>query len=177
MNKEISFGKAIRFVFYSFMQTILHWSLPPVRVLLLRFLGARVGRECVILDCVFSNAYHYGFSRLTVGNRCFIGGEALLDLRGWITMEDYVTLSHRVSLVTHINVGFKDYPLQKRYPTKESPVMLKRGCYVGTGAIILPGVTIGKESVVGAGAVVTKDVPDKKLAVGVPAHTVVKQGH
>jgi acetyltransferase-like isoleucine patch superfamily enzyme len=174
MNKEITWLKAIRFIWFSFIETLLHWSLPPVRVILLRLLGTAVGKNCVILNCSFFNAYHYGFSTLTIGNNCFIGDEVMFDLRGKATLEDFVTLSNRVSLVTHINVGYKDHPLQDRYPTKESPVHLRRGCYIGTGAIILPGVTVGRESVVGAGAVVTKNVPDKTLVVGVPAKVIKK---
>lgn len=169
MNKEIGFIKAFRFVWFSCIQTLLHWSLPPARVILLRWFGASIGKDSVILNCSFYNAYHYGFSKLVIGNNCFIGDEVLLDLRGKTILEDYTTLSNRVTTVNHINVGYADHPLQKRYPTKESYVIFRRGCFVGTGAIILPGVTVGRESVVGAGAVVTKNVPDKKLVVGIPA--------
>ena len=172
MIVEISIFKAIRFAWYSFIETLLHWSLPPVRVFLLRALGVSIGKHTVILNCSFYNAYHYGFSRLTIGNNCFIGDGVMLDLRGRTILEDYVTLSSRVTTVTHMNVGYVDHPLQKRYPSRESFLTLKRGCFIGTGAILLPGVVIGKESVVGAGAVVNRDVPDKKLAVGVPAKIV-----
>lgn len=172
MNKEISLKKAVRFAWFSFINVLLHWSLPPVRSFLLRILGAEVGKDSVILDCAFSNAYHYGFSNLHIGNRCFIGDEVMIDLRGTTILEDSVTLSNRVCIVTHMNVGYTDHPLQKRYPTIEKTVRLKYGCYIGIAAIILPGVTIGKESVVGAGAVVTKDMPEKKLIVGVPAYVV-----
>ncbi|MEK7533665.1 MAG: hypothetical protein AAB542_04485, partial [Patescibacteria group bacterium] len=63
---------------------------------------------------------------------------------------------------------------QRQYPTKESPVIFKRGVYVGTGAIILPGVTIGQYSVVGAGAVVTRSVPPRVTVAGVPARIIKK---
>lgn len=49
---------------------------------------------------------------------------------------------------------------------------LKFGCRIGSGAILLPGVVIGKEAMVGAGAVVTKDIPDYKIAIGIPARIV-----
>ncbi|MCJ7826062.1 acyltransferase [Patescibacteria group bacterium] len=169
MYKEIGWFKAFRFVWFSCIQTVLHWSLPPARVILLRWLGASIGKDCVILNCFFYNAYHYGFSKLKIGNKCFIGDEVMIDLRGRTVLEDYVTLSNRVTLVTHLNVGYKDHPLQKRYPTRESHILFKRGCFIGTGAIILPGITVGRESVVGAGAVVTKNIPDGQLVVGVPA--------
>ena len=141
---------------------------------LLRLSGASVGWDTVVFDVRFANLYHYGFSRLKIGRRCFLGDEVMLDVRGGLTLEDDVTISNRASLVSHINVGYPDHPLQKIYPTKESRVMIKRGAYIGTGAIILPGVTIGRESVVGAGAVVTKDVPPRTLVVGSPAKAVKK---
>jgi acetyltransferase-like isoleucine patch superfamily enzyme len=166
---DIPLIKMIRFAWFSLMGTMLHLMLPPVRVVALRALGAHIGKGCVILDCSFFNAYHYGFTTLTIGDHCFIGDEVMIDLRGKTVLEDMVTVSNRVSLVTHMNVGFPDHPLQHRYPTKESHIHLKKGCYIGLGAIILPGVTVGEESVVGAGAVVTHDIPKSNVAVGVPA--------
>jgi acetyltransferase-like isoleucine patch superfamily enzyme len=53
-----------------------------------------------------------------------------------------------------------------------APVRLLRGCYLGAGAMILPGVTVGEKAVVGAGAVVTRDVPPGVLVAGVPARVV-----
>lgn len=167
--QSIGISKALRFVWYSLFTGMLHGVLPPLRTILLRMAGATIGKDTVIFDVDFSNLYHFGFSRLTIGNRCFLGDGVMLDVRGGITLEDDVTLSNRTTVVSHINVGYASHPLQAAYPTKEAPVTFRRGAYVGTGAIILPGVTVSKESVVGAGAVVTKDVPEKTVVVGVPA--------
>lgn len=54
----------------------------------------------------------------------------------------------------------------------ELPVVIEEDCWLGTGAIILPGVRVGRGSIIGAGAVVTKDIPPLSLAVGVPARVV-----
>lgn len=54
----------------------------------------------------------------------------------------------------------------------ELPVIIEEDCWLGTGAIVLPGVHIGRGSIIGAGAVVTKDIPPLSLAVGVPARVV-----
>ncbi len=172
--ESIGMGKALRFLWYGWYMWLIHVSLPPVRVWLLRLAGAKIGRDTVIFDVRFENLYHYGFRKLTIGSRCFVGDDVMLDVRGGVTIEDDVTLSNRTTTVTHINVGYADHPLQKAYPTKESPVVMKRGSYIGTGAIILPGVTIGRESVIGAGAVVTKNVPDHVVVVGVPAREIKK---
>ena len=60
------------------------------------------------------------------------------------------------------------------YPVKESPVVVKQGAYIGSNALILPGVTIGRESVVGAGAVVAKNVEAHTVVAGVPARVIKK---
>lgn len=172
----IGIGKALRFVWFGWYAWLLHVSLPPVRNGLLRLAGASIGKDTVLFDVIFANLYHYGFKKLTIGDRCFLGDEVMLDVRGGIILQDDVTLSNRTSVVTHINVGYEDHPLQKAYPTKESKVTIKQGAYVGTGAIILPGATIGRESIIGAGAVVTKDVPDKTLVAGVPASVKKRLG-
>ena len=167
--KTIGMLKAIRFVWYGWYAGLIRISLPPVRVWLMRLSGAHIGNDTVLFDVRFANLYHYGFRKLVIGKRCFLGDEVMLDVRGGVTLEDDVTLSNRTTVVTHINVGFDDHPLQTAYPTKESNVTIRRGAYVGTGAIILPGVTVGRQSIVAAGAVVTHDVPDKTLVAGVPA--------
>lgn len=173
--KTIGIVKAFRFLWYIWYSWLIHISLPPMRVWLMRLAGAKVGRDTVVFDVKFANLYHYGFSRLMIGNRCFLGDEVMLDVRGGITLGDDVTISNRTTIVTHINVGYEDHPLRKIYPTKESSVTIRRGVYIGTGAIILPGVTLGELSVVGAGAVVTKDVKIKTVVVGVPACMVKKR--
>lgn len=171
----IGLGKAFMFIWFELYGGLMRIIIvPQIRVLLLRMAGATIGKDTIVMNARFANVFHHGFSPLRIGSQCFIGGEVLLDVRGGITMEDEVTVSNRASIVTHINVGYPDHPLQKVYPTKESPVVIKRGAYIGTGAIILSGVTVGRESVVGAGAVVTKDVPSKSVVAGVPARVIKK---
>jgi acetyltransferase-like isoleucine patch superfamily enzyme len=172
--RAIGIGKAIRFIWFGWYAWCMHIAIPPIRVALLRIAGAHIGKDTVILDVHFSNVYHYGFRTLRIGSRCFIGDEAMLDVRGGITLEDDVTISSRAIIVSHINVGYPNHPLQKKYPTSEAHVMLKHGSYVGTAAIILPGVVIGPESMVGAGAVVTKSVAQWTLVGGVPAKKIKK---
>lgn len=174
--QQIGLLKAFKFVWYGWYSWFIQISLPPVRVWLLRCSGAKIGKDTVILEARYANLHHYGFRKLIIGDRCFVGDEVKLDVRGGVTMEDDVTLSGRVTIVTHINVGFDSHPLQKYYPTKEEKVIIRRGAYIGTGAILLPGVTIGKESVVAAGAVVTKDVPPRSVVVGVPAKCIKELG-
>ncbi|OGG04328.1 hypothetical protein A2Z33_04235 [Candidatus Gottesmanbacteria bacterium RBG_16_52_11] len=168
--RAIGIRKAVSFVLYTVIGKFLHAVIfPQLRTTVLRLSGATVGNDTVIGDVTFTNLYHYGFTRVFIGDRCFVGDEASLDCRGGFELENDVTLSNRTNIVTHINVGYADHPLQRIYPTREQPVVIRRGAYVGTAAVILPGVTIGEESVVGAGAVVTRDVPAWSVVAGVPA--------
>jgi acetyltransferase-like isoleucine patch superfamily enzyme len=85
-----------------------------------------------------------------------------------VLIEDKVTISMRVTLLTHTHAGRS--PLsESRIQPMYAPIHLRSGCYLGAGAIILPGVTVGEQAVVGAGAVVTKDVPAGNVVAGSPA--------
>lgn len=173
--RTIGLGKSVRFLFSEVYRLILRdCVVPPLRTILLRLVGARIGRDSVILASEFSNLYHYGASRLRLGRRVYIGDGAMLDTRGGISLGDDVTISNRASIVTHINVGYPNHPLQRAYPTREAAVRIERGVYIGVGAIILPGVTVGRESVVAAGAVVTRSVPDHTVVGGIPARFIKK---
>jgi tetrahydrodipicolinate N-acetyltransferase len=123
-------------------------------------------------DVRFFNLYRRGLPGLDVGADCFLGDECLLDLAEGIRMEEHVTLAERVLVLTHTNVGYHDHPLQAHFPASAAPVVLERGCFVGASVTILPGLTIGRESFVAAGSVVTEDVPPRTLVAGVPARRV-----
>lgn len=173
--RVIGWKRAVRFLVFTVYQFLLHICVvPQVRAFLLIFAGAKVGSGSVILDVRFANLHHHGFRRLRIGKRVFVGDGALLDTRGGIVMGDDVTISSRVILITHTNVGFPTHPLQRAYPEKEGKITIADGAYLGTAAIVLPGITIGKESVVGAGAVVTHDVLPHTVVAGVPARKIKK---
>lgn len=114
-----------------------------------------------------------------IGNNVFIGVEVLIDpaFPELIVIEDDVSLAGRNILVAHSDPTF---PIrnEKLVETKIAPIKIEQGAWVTAGAIILPGVTIGKNSIVAAGAVVTKDVPPYTLVGGVPAKIIknLKEG-
>ena len=83
-----------------------------------------------------------------------------------------MTLAERVVILTHMNVGYHDHPLQAHFPAMAAPVVVERGSFLGANVTVLAGVTIGPESFVAAGSVVTEDVPPATLAAGVPARAV-----
>jgi acetyltransferase-like isoleucine patch superfamily enzyme len=111
------------------------------------------------------------YSNLTIGEHCHLGKGVFLDLRDAISVEDHVTVSMRAMILTHTDVGRS--PLgDKEFPAKQSPIVIKQGAYIGAGALILQGVTIGECAVVGAGAVVVEDIPAYCVATGVPAKVI-----
>ena len=87
-----------------------------------------------------------------------------------LIIEDNVAISQRVTLVLNIDPG--PSPLQKIYKTGQSKIHIKKGAWIGAGAIILSPVTIGEYSVVAAGAVVRKDVLPYTIVGGVPAKKI-----
>jgi len=103
-----------------------------------------------------------------IGKNVFINHDCtFLDIGG-ITIEDDVLIGPKVSVIT------ESHPLNpsERNSLLVKPVVIKRNAWIGVGAIILPGVTIGENAVVAAGAVVSKDVPANTVVAGVPAKVV-----
>lgn len=110
--------------------------------------------------------FHTNIGRfINIGKRVFINHAcSFLDMGG-ITIEDDVMIGPRVNIVT------ENHPLdpKERKAMLCRPVLIKRNAWIGAGATILPGVTIGENSVVAAGAVVYKDVADNTVVGGIPA--------
>ncbi len=88
-----------------------------------------------------------------------------------VTIEDNVFVGHNVSFINdkHPRSTNPDGSLQTEADWKVVPTVVKRGASIGTSATILCGVTIGENAIVGAGSVVTKDVPANTIVAGVPA--------
>lgn len=99
---------------------------------------------------------------VTIGKNCFIGYYALIE-RGSI-IEDEAYIGARVLLMTTKKIAHR-----RGYKAEVNGIHVCRGARVISNAVLLPGVTVGEESVVGAGAVVTKDVPAREIWFGFPA--------
>jgi acetyltransferase-like isoleucine patch superfamily enzyme len=110
--------------------------------------------------------FHTNYGRnIRFGKNVFVNHDCtFLDLAD-ITLEDDVLVGPKVSFITE-NHGIE--PTIRRALIC-APIVIKRNAWIGAGATILPGVTIGENSVVAAGAVVHRDVPDNVIVGGVPA--------
>ncbi len=178
--EEIGYKKSKRFVLFSLVEIIYHLlikhllNLPPFRKYFLMLLGAEIGPDSIIMDVNFFNWHHKGLKGLKIGSECFIGDDTLVDLCDEVIIEDQVTIAQRVTILTHLNVGYKDHPLQKHFPKVSKPVVIKKGAVIGAASTILQGITIGSQAFVAAGSVVTRNVPPKTLVGGVPAKIIRK---
>ena len=101
-----------------------------------------------------------------IGKNVNIMNGALMMSAGGITIEDNVRIAANVQLISN------NHDPYDRYVITCKPILIKEGAWIGAGASILPGVTVGKYAIVGANSVVSKDIPDYAVAVGTPAKVV-----
>lgn len=105
---------------------------------------------------------------ITIGKNVFINSACHFQDQGGVTIEDGCLIGPQVEFAT-INHGQDP---AHRSDNHFAPIHLKKGVWIGAHATILPGVTIGENSIVAAGAVVTKDVPANVIVAGVPARVM-----
>ncbi|SEO59261.1 Acetyltransferase (isoleucine patch superfamily) [Mucilaginibacter gossypiicola] len=136
-------------------------SVDEVREKLSDIIGSQIDNSTTIFAPFYTNFGRF----INIGKHIFINHAcSFLDMGG-ITLDDHVLIGPKVNLIT------ENHPLA---PTDRrgmlcKPILIKRNAWIGAGAIILPGVTIGENAVVAAGAVVSKDVADNTVVGGVPA--------
>ena len=117
--------------------------------------GARIGRDVNINDGVFVE------NDVQVGDR--------VTVKCGVSLWDGIRLHDDVFIGPNVTFTNDHFPRSKQYPDHFLVTTVQRGASVGGGAVILPGVTIGQNAMVGAGAVVTRDVPANAIVVGNPA--------
>jgi acetyltransferase-like isoleucine patch superfamily enzyme len=139
----------------------------PIRETFEELTGKPVGEPFYLIPPFYTD---YGLN-ITVGKAVFIGYECAFTGHAAIDIADQVMIAHKVNLVT---AGHPVDPDQRRTYITAEPITIETNVWIGAAATVLPGVTIGADSVVAAGAVVTHDVPPATLVGGVPA-TVIRK--
>lgn len=117
--------------------------------------GARVGQDCNICDHVF------------VENDVVIGDR--VTVKSGVQLWDGITLEDDVFVGPNATFTNDRFPRSKQYPQAFARTLIRKGSSIGANATILPGLTIGQYAMVGAGSVVTKDVPPYAIVLGNPA--------
>ena len=110
-------------------------------------------------------------NKVKIGKNVVVMNNALFMAAGGITIEDDVMGAANAQLISN------NHDLYDHAVLTCKPVHLKRNCWIGAGATILPGVTVGENAVVGAGAVVTKDVEDNMVVGSNPAKLIKNLEH
>ncbi len=143
--------------------TIRHWWYR-------RVLGVRIGRGSALL----MGQYFYirgragrGQPCITIGEHTVINRQCCLDGRGGLRIGDNVSISPGVWLLTDAHDTQDPW-----FPEELAPIVIEDYAWLGSRAMVLPGITIGRGAVVAAGAVVTKDVEPYTVVGGVPARPI-----
>lgn len=148
--KHIRNAYLLKYCMYSVLLSPLNYR--KIRPVLWRWMGAKVGKDC------------------------FIGYEVWVDMTNThlIEMEDHVHIANRCLLLCHQR-DLSEYHIGDDYAKlsyNKHKIVLKKGCLIGMNSMIMPGVTIGEGAIVGAGSLVTKDIPAWTIATGRPAKVV-----
>lgn len=112
-------------------------------------------------------------SQIIIGNNVGISGSTL-NATSCIIIEDNVNIGSGC-IITDTDshpLGYEHRINNNKLYTKYSPVIIKEGAFIGARSIILKGVTVGRHSIIGAGSVVTKSIPDNCIACGNPAKVI-----
>jgi acetyltransferase-like isoleucine patch superfamily enzyme len=101
--------------------------------------------------------------RLVLGRYTDIGAFTYINAKNGVTIEDHVQIGSHCSLYSVSTID-----------DREGPVILKKRCRIGTHSVVMPGVTVGENSLVGAFSFVNEDIPSGVMAFGVPAKVIRK---
>ena len=140
---------------------------PKKREALLKEMFAEIGEGCYIEPPLHAN---FGGAHVHFGKFVYANFNLTLVDDTHIYVGDYTMFGPNVTVAT---AGHPILPeLREKIYQYNFPVTVGRNCWIGAGAIILPGVTVGDNTVIGAGSVVTRDIPANSVAVGNPCRVI-----
>lgn len=138
---------------------------------LLREMFAEIGEGCYIEPPFFSN---FG------GGHCHFGKNVYANFNLTLVDDTHIRVGDNTMFGPNVTVATAGHPIEPTLREKSlqynAPVTIGRNCWIGAGAVILPGVSIGDNTVIGAGSVVTKDIPAGVVAVGNPCRVLREVG-
>jgi len=136
-----------------------------VRALFSELIGKKVDDGFLLIPPFYTT----GGDEIRVGRNVFVNQNCTFYDLGGLDIGDDVLIGPNVSLIT---AGHPVEPSQRRAVTIGKPIVIERNVWIAAGATIIGGVTVGENSVVAAGSVVTKDVPPNTLVGGNPARVI-----
>lgn len=142
--------------------------------------------DCKALIPASTNIWQYCvvLPKAKIGENCNICAHVLIEndvqvgnnvtIKSGVQVWDGVTIEDNVFVGPNVTFTNDLYPRSKQHPSKYAKTLLRKGCSIGANSTIVCGVTINENAMVGAGSVVTKDIPANELWVGNPAKFVRK---
>ncbi|MGB9979493.1 acyltransferase [Methanobacterium sp.] len=100
---------------------------------------------------------------LELGYKTDIGAFTYINAKNKVTIEDYVQIGSHCSIYSISTID-----------NKEGPITLKKNCRIGTHSVVMPNITVGENSIIGAFSFVNKDIPENSIAFGTPARVIRK---
>lgn len=150
-----------------------------LRCSIVRDIFSQLGEGCFFQGPLF---VHYG-CHTAIGNRLFANFNLTIQDDAPVTIGDDCNFGPNVTIVTPLHPLLPDERLKVRFPDgierrvcRAKPVSIGNNCWFGANVTVCPGVTVGDNCVIGAGSVVTRDIPDNSLAVGVPCRVIRQIG-
>lgn len=147
----------------------------PAREAILRELLLEIGEGTTVVSPVF---FHYG-CHTRIGKGCFINCNCVIQDDGPVTIGDHCNFGPNTTIVTPMHPmlpeerrGIVCNDGEIRYVCYAKPVVIGNDCWFGANVVVCPGVTVGDNCVIGAGSVVTRDIPANSFAAGVPARVI-----
>lgn len=126
--------------------------------------NVRVGQDCLLKEGIYLRAGNQG--RITIDDRAALNAFCRIFGHGTVEIGQDTQLGPNTLITT------TDHDYHNALDVRYKPVVIGQGVWIGSNVTILPGVTIGDQAVIGAGAVVNKDIPPRAIAVGVPARVI-----
>ena len=165
--------KPILVVSYEALMQIL-FSLPRYKIfiffksLLLKIMGAKIGKNVVIYPGVWITPGR----NLIIEDNVDLAKDVLITTTGGVFIGERTLIGYRTQILSSnhsIPLVGEHFPISG---DQHKPIMIAKDVWVGANSIILPGVTIGEGAVIGAGSIVTKNIPKYAIAVGNPAKVI-----
>lgn len=140
-------------------------DMDEIRAVFSDLIGSKVDESFSLIPPFYTT----GGEKIRVGRNVFINQNCTMYDLGGIDIADEVMIGPNVSLITS---GHPMEPSQRRASVIAKPIVIERNVWIAAGAILLGGVTVGENSVVAAGSVVTRDVPPNTFVGGNPARVI-----
>lgn len=122
--------------------------------------GAQIGKNCNV------NCHTFIENNVTIGDNCTV--------KSGVYLWDGLRIGNNVLIGPNVTFTNDKYPRSKQYPESFQECVIEDGASIGAGSIILGGITIGKDALIGAGSLVTKSIPAGELWMGSPARFIRK---